>query len=137
MAQNFHPLNVLVVDDESLIRWAIARTLSAAGHRVIEAGDGASAMAALSQGAPDVVLLDNRLPDARGLSLLGWIRRMAPTSAVVMMTADQSPELVAQAEALGAARVMQKPFDMADVEPALIDAQTGGPGGDPGRRRAH
>ena len=115
---------VLVVDDEFLIRWAIARTLSDAGHRVAEAADGAAAIQLLSEGAvPDVVLLDCRLPDTHGLSLLAWIRRLCPGTAVVMMTADASPETVVRAKALGAQGVMLKPFDMGGVADALTHAR--------------
>ena len=116
-------LDVLVVDDEVLIRWAISRTLAAAGHRVREAADAASAMAALQDGQrrPDVVLLDYRLPDTRGFDLLAAVRRVAPDSAVVMMSADPPPSM-STALAMGASSVMQKPFDMAEIEPALADA---------------
>jgi DNA-binding NtrC family response regulator len=117
------PLDVLVVDDELLIRWAISRTLAAAGHHVREASDGASAIAALESGdpLPDAVLLDYRLPDTRGLDLLAAVRRLSPASTVVMMSADASA-CTAEALALGASSVMQKPFDMEDLEPALAGA---------------
>jgi two-component system, NtrC family, response regulator AtoC len=113
-------LNVLVVDDERLIRWSVAETLAAAGHSVIQAGDGRSAIDALRTTPDvDVVLLDYRLPDSDGLALLGNIRRTAPDAAVVMMTAHVTPEMVAGALALGARQVIDKPFDMADLD-ALV-----------------
>jgi DNA-binding NtrC family response regulator len=116
------PLDILIVEDEFLIRWAISSTLMAAGHRVTEASDAASAVAILRTGpAPDVVLLDYRLPDTSGLSLLADVRALAPNSAVVMMTADQTAEMRRAAD-LGVMRVIEKPFDMSDVEPALIHA---------------
>ena len=125
MADAERPLTVLVVDDEPLIRWAIARTLTSAGYCVIEAPDGTSAIQALAQRpAPDMVLLDYRLPDFFGLSLLAWIRRMSPHTAVVMMSADLTPEMVNKATELGAYRVMPKPFDMSDIEPVLRNAHS-------------
>jgi DNA-binding NtrC family response regulator len=113
-------LHVLVVDDELLIRWSVAETLAAAGHSVIQAGDGRSAIDALKT-APDidVVLLDYRLPDSDDLALLRNIRRTAPDAAVVMMTAHGTPEMVEDALALGARQVIAKPFDMHDLE-ALV-----------------
>ena len=113
-------LHVLVVDDELLIRWSVAETLAGAGHSVIQAGDGRSAIDAL-KATPhiDVVLLDYRLPDSDDLVLLGIIRRTAPDAAVVMMTAHGTSEMVQGALALGARQVIDKPFDMHDLE-ALV-----------------
>lgn len=110
-------LHVLVVDDELLIRWSVAETLSAAGHSVAQASDGRAAIAVL-KAMPDidVVLLDYRLPDSDDLVLLGNIRRVVPDAAVVMMAAHGTTEMVEGALALGAQRVITKPFDMQDLE---------------------
>ncbi len=120
-----HSLTVLLVDDESLVRWAISRTLARAGHVVLEAADAASALDTLRHAvaSPDVVLLDQRLPDARGFDLLSKIRAVSPASAIVMMTADGTPDDEAAAIRMGVSAVMQKPFDMRDVEPALLRAR--------------
>jgi DNA-binding NtrC family response regulator len=110
-------LRVLVVDDEFLIRWSIAETLGAAGHEVTEAPDAASALAALEETPdPDVVLMDFRLPDSNDLGVLAKIRRLAPATAVVMMTAVGTPEVTAGALQLGACKVLSKPFNMHDLE---------------------
>ena len=110
-------MRVLVVDDEFLIRWSIAETLGAAGHEVTEAPDAASALAALEETPdPDVVLLDLRLPDSNDLGVLAKIRRLAPATAVVMMTAVGTPEVTAGALQLGACKVLSKPFNMHDLE---------------------
>jgi DNA-binding NtrC family response regulator len=121
---NSPALDVLVVDDESLIRWAVVSTLTTAGHRVREAADAAAAIAALTAGGPtpDAVLLDYRLPDTRGLDLLIRIRRLAPDTVIVMMSADQTPEMRAEALARGAAAVLQKPFDMGEIETLMSRA---------------
>ncbi len=117
------PLDILVVDDELLIRWAVSRTLGALGHHVHEAADAASAVALLCAGArPDVVLLDYRLPGAHGLDLLSTIRSLSPASAIVMMSADRTPETDTEAIERGAYTVMQKPFDMGAIEQALVGA---------------
>jgi two-component system, OmpR family, KDP operon response regulator KdpE len=110
-------LHVLVVDDESLIRWSVTETLAAAGHSVVQAGDGRSAIDALKTMCDvDVVLLDYRLPDSDDLALLRIIRRTAPAAAVVVMTAHGTTEMVEGALALGAQSVVTKPFDMHDLE---------------------
>ena len=108
---------ILVVDDEPLIRWCIAETLGGAGYAITEAQDGASALRALAgMPEPHVILLDLRLPDSRDLGLLKEIRSIAPAAAVIMMTAFGTPEVTAAALELGERAVLTKPFDMHDRE---------------------
>jgi DNA-binding NtrC family response regulator len=117
-------LRVLVVDDEALIRWSLSEVLRVNGHTVVEAASATDARAATDQSAPafDVILLDYRLPDSNDLKLLEEIRRRMPGSAVVLMTAYGSPEVVKNAMELGAYRVVDKPFDMNDVQPMVHGA---------------
>jgi len=117
-------LRVLVVDDESLIRWSIAETLADAGHTVIEAEDGAAAVQALTAPAErvDAVVLDYRLPDSNDLTLLANIRRLSPDSPVILMTAYGTPEVTEGALDLGVYRVMSKPFEMHDLKDLLLEA---------------
>lgn len=124
MVNHTSPLRVLVVEDEPLIRWSIAETLVRMGHTVIEADDAESAVRVLGEmpEPADVVLLDYRLPDSNDLNLLATIRRLAPGSAVVMMTAYGTPDVTRGALELGAYGVVDKPFDMHDLEPILLDA---------------
>jgi len=60
---------ILVVDDEALIRWSLAERLTAEGYRVVEAATVAEALAKAEEGV-DLTLLDYRLPDGEGLSVL-------------------------------------------------------------------
>ena len=114
-------LRVLIVDDEPLIRWSLSETLTESGHAVVEAGDGESALHALNGGAPfDVILLDYRLPDSNDLRLLRKIRRVAPYSAVIMMTAHGTPEVVEAALDLGVQRVVPKPFEVHDIAELVL-----------------
>ena len=119
-----HGLCVLVVEDESLIRWSIAETLAQSGHSVVEAGSASAAVQALRDAATpiDVVVLDYRLPDSDDLELLANIRRMSPDSAVLMMTAFGAPDVTQGAIDLGAHRVLNKPFDMLGLEKVVLEA---------------
>ena len=121
---------VLVVDDEALIRWSIVETLSRAGHVVIEAGDAATALRGLTEKREpiDVVLLDYRLPDSNGLDLVTTIRQRSPGSAVVLMTAYGTPEVIARALDMGVHRVLNKPFNMDDLASVVLDACHAGQG---------
>jgi two-component system NtrC family response regulator len=110
-------VGVLIVDDESLIRWSLAETLIDHDYTVMEAGDGKQALAVLKN-PPEpvqVVMLDYRLPDTNGLQLLAAIRGLSPASRVVMMTAYGTAEVVAEAMRLGAVCVVTKPIEMHDV----------------------
>jgi DNA-binding NtrC family response regulator len=113
------PFRVLVVEDESLMRWSVAQALTGRGHTVVEAADGAAAMRLLEETPADVVLLDYRLPDFDDFALLRDIRRLAPATPVVLMTAFGTPELSDRARALGASDVLQKPFDVFRVDGVL------------------
>jgi DNA-binding NtrC family response regulator len=121
------PLRVLVVDDEALIRWSIGESLAREGHRVLEASSAQAALDLInSESEPiDVVLLDLRLPDSRDLGLLGRIRQLSPGTAIVLMTAYGTPDLVEHARALGACAVIGKPFDMFALDALVRDAHGG------------
>jgi DNA-binding NtrC family response regulator len=112
---------ILVVDDEPLIRWAVAETLAERGYEVSEADDAASAMRACPPGsqAADVVLLDLRLPDCDDLRVLSAIRRLSPHTPVILMTACGSPELFMEARRLGAFAIIDKPFEMGGLQPLV------------------
>jgi DNA-binding NtrC family response regulator len=86
---------------------------------------------------PDVVLLDDRLPGAMGFDLLSTIRTQSPASAVVMMSADQTTDTIAEAMRQGAFTVMQKPFDMKAIEPAVLIASQARHPAPQGRRSIH
>lgn len=117
MQKKSSALRVLIVDDEPLIRWSLAETLTDGGYEVIEAADGRSAIQALSDArfAIDVIFLDFRLPDSNDLALLSTLRRLSPTSQVILMTAYGTPEVTRGAQELGAFQVVNKPFEMNDL----------------------
>jgi two-component system, NtrC family, response regulator AtoC len=119
-----HTPHVLVVDDERLIRWSVAETLSSRGMKVTQAWDGATTLKVLETEPPfDVIVLDLRLPDVDDLSLLEKIRERSPSTAVVVMTAFGSPEVKERALAIGARQLINKPFEMGDMAAAVEGAR--------------
>lgn len=118
------PLTVLVVDDESLIRWSVAEVLSAHGYTVLEAEDARGALRTLDErrGMIDVVLLDYHLPDSSDLGLLRRVHDCAPEVAVVMLTGLTSDAWVAQALAHGAEDILSKPFTLGLLPDVLARA---------------
>ena len=123
-AKNPALAHVLVVDDEPLIRWSLAETLTDRGHTVTEAGDGKEALRVVTDSAnrPNVVLLDYRLPDSNDLSLFAAIKRELPEVPIILMTAYGSPEITAGALSLGAYRVVSKPFEVQDLVTLIQEA---------------
>lgn len=116
--------NVIVADDEALLRWALAQRLTRDGHVVTEAADGAAALAALGVvQPPTVVVLDVKLPDMPGLVVLAEIRRRRPDVAVVMMTAYWASEALAEARRLGVRDLLAKPLDLDRVAAAVRAAK--------------
>ena len=104
---------VLVVDDEPLIRWSVVESLCDDGLNVEEAPDASTALRMITTAAKpfDVIVLDLRLPDMHDLSLLGTLRQLLPGAMLILMTAFGTPEIIAEAEGLGAA-VISKPFEL-------------------------
>ena len=109
------PSPVMVVDDSQMVRKQVARTLIAAGFTVIEAKDGADALAQLStlDPGPSLIVLDVNMPNMGGIEFLQNLRRRGPEfvmPAVVMLTTEGEPRLMQEAKGLGAKGWIVKPF---------------------------
>src|SRR5215831_4979788 len=105
---------ILVVDDEPLIRYALNDRLVADGYRVVEAGTAADAIAKSAEGV-DLVLLDYKLPDGDGLSVLKRIRERDPDALVILLTAHSSVEIAVEAMKQGAYHYANKPFNLDEI----------------------
>lgn len=129
MPNSPRPLRVLIVDDEALIRWSLAETLEARGHTVMEAADAETTRRMVREASPppDVVLLDYRLPDSDDLGLLAAIRRDAVDAQVILMTAYGTTDIVNGALALGAYRVVGKPFEVGELADLVSEAHAARP----------
>jgi DNA-binding NtrC family response regulator len=123
MAKNPSIVRVLVVDDEPLIRWSLGEALRDAGYHVEEAADGQTACERVAQGTPfDVVLLDFRLPDSNDLRLFSTLRQLTPAARIVLMTAYGTADVISDALARGAFRVLSKPFEIEHVASLVSEA---------------
>ena len=104
---------VLIVDDEPLVRWSLRDRLTAEGYQVLEAETAAEALA--KQDDVDLVLLDYRLPDADGLSVLQRIKATHPDTLVIVLTALASVETAVAAMKHGAYHYANKPFNLDEI----------------------
>jgi two-component system, NtrC family, response regulator AtoC len=105
---------ILVVDDEPLIRWSLAERLTQEGYRVVEAADGRETLDHLRDPV-DLVLLDYRLPDTDGLTLLKQIKAHDPDTLVILLTAYASIETAVEVMKQGAYHYANKPFDLDEI----------------------
>jgi CheY-like chemotaxis protein len=123
-AMGKYPLRVLVVDDERLIRWAVAESLSELGMDVEQVGDAASALHAVTTpgNSFQVVVMDLRLPDMSDLSLLATLRQLLPDARLILMTAFGTPDIATEAALLGAA-VINKPFELHELSRLVVDGR--------------
>ncbi|MDX6469286.1 MAG: two-component system, OmpR family, response regulator [Gaiellaceae bacterium] len=106
---------VLVVDDEANIAELVATALRYEGFDVRTAGDGASALAAVRDQAPDLVVLDVMLPDADGFELQARIRADGQQVPVLFLTARDAVEDRVRGLTLGADDYMTKPFSLEEL----------------------
>jgi len=103
---------ILVVDDEHLIRWSLEQQLRREGYTVLQAETGDGALKVAQAEAPDLVLLDIRLPDMDGIAVLERLRAGDPDVVVIMITAHGGVESAVKAMKLGAHDYVVKPFEM-------------------------
>ena len=105
---------VLVVDDEPLIRWSLKDRLSRDGYHVIEADTVESAIERHAEGV-DLVLLDYKLPDGDGLTVLKTIKAADADTVVIMLTAFSTVDTAVEAMKQGAYHYANKPFDLDEI----------------------
>ena len=110
---------VLIIDDERNVRQFLSEALEAEGYLVRSSGTARSGLSLAHEIHPDVVLLDQNLPDAAGLDILPGLRQVASNPAVVVITAYAAYPQAVEAIKSGASHYLSKPFDFSDLLQAL------------------
>ena len=114
--------NILIVDDEEVVRLSHLRSLESADCNAQAVEDGKQALSVMEEHLIDVVLLDLRMPDLDGMDVLKTIKQRWPDSEVVVITGYPSIETAKQAVRLGAFNYLTKPLGPNEVLKAANDA---------------
>jgi two-component system chemotaxis response regulator CheY len=126
------PISALIVDDSSVMRKIVERSLRQAGieiTKVIEAGNGAEALSALQESKVDLILCDINMPVMDGLEFVKALAGVenAKGVPVVMITTEGSEAHVVQALSAGARGYIRKPFTPEQVKEQVIPILAGKP----------
>ncbi|MDO8319510.1 response regulator [Rhodoferax sp.] len=107
--------NILVVDDEEVVRLSYARSLASEHCKVEMVSNGQDALQVMGQRPFDVVLLDLLMPGMNGMTVLSTIKRRWPESEVIIITGYPALETAKEAVSLGAYDYLAKPAGPDDV----------------------
>jgi DNA-binding NtrC family response regulator len=117
---------VLIVDDEESIVWSLRKVVESMGLEVVSAPSAERALEMAKDRAPQIILLDVKLPGMDGLRALEEFGRLAPAAKIIVMTAHGTLDTAVRSLKLGALEYLPKPFDVEHVrgliELALRDA---------------
>ena len=116
--------DILVIEDDPILREALTDWLQAAGYGVRSAADGSAGLAAVKSTVPAVVVTDIHMPGTNGAAIISELKRYYPQVAVIAISGlfNSGHGLDAEAAlALGAARALAKPFKRADLLRAMAE----------------
>jgi len=116
---------LLLLDDDGALRGRLARALEARGFDIIQVESVSDALTAVSARAPAFAVLDMRLQDGSGLSVVDALRLSRPNARIIMLTGYGNIATAVAAVKAGAVDYLSKPADADDVVNALLAAETG------------
>jgi PAS domain S-box-containing protein len=117
------PVKILAIDDEPVIRDSIASYLEDSGFNVLQAGDGKEGLSLFREQAPDLILLDLRMPEMDGLAFLETLQQEASDTPVIVVSGTGVLQDAIEALRAGAHDFVTKPIlDMAVLEHAIQNA---------------
>ena len=114
--------DILMVEDDVLVRVGLSRVLTEAGYRTRGAGSLAQALEQVASAEPELVVLDIGLPDGDGLACAARLREAGFEGPLVFLTADDEAATVSRAIGLRAAAYLVKPVSGAQLIPAVQTA---------------
>ncbi len=115
-------MRVLIVDDEKNMRWVLSQALEADGFEIAQATNGKEALEAVGEQAPDIMVLDHRMPAPDGMEVLRRVRANGHTFPIIMLTAHGNVQTAVEAMKAGANEYLTKPFDLEELKLAIDKA---------------
>ncbi|WP_042463626.1 response regulator [Neobacillus dielmonensis] len=110
---------ILIVDDQFGIRILLNEVFSKEGYQTFQAANGIQALDIVNKHAPDLVLLDMKIPGMDGIEILKRMKVIDPDIRVIIMTAYGELDMIQEAKNLGAITHFAKPFDIDDIRAAV------------------
>lgn len=107
--------NILVIEDEYVQRTLLTDLLAKEAYKVFSAENGAAAMELFKNEVVDIILVDYRLPDTDGVTLIKYFKEINPEVEIIMITAFGSIENAVKALKAGASEYLTKPIDLDDL----------------------
>jgi DNA-binding response OmpR family regulator len=111
-------MKILVIDDDYLVRYTLARILQSQGYEVVTAADGESGMTVFRSAAPDLVITDIIMPEQEGIQTIRQMRRERPDAKIIAISGGSrfgDLDVLEIAIKLGADDAISKPFDAAEL----------------------
>jgi CheY-like chemotaxis protein len=115
------PPQILLVEDEPLIRMMAAEMLELLGYGVVEAGNGAEALAGIAAEALDGVLIDLGLPDQPGEQVIRQIHELKPQLPIIVCTGADTRAAGQRLADCGVIGFLEKPYYLKDLERVMAD----------------
>jgi DNA-binding NtrC family response regulator len=110
---------ILVIDDEQGIRNLLDTLLSRKGYAVVLADGGRKGLELFRRERPDVVVLDLKMPEMDGVTVLQQVRGLNPGQPVIVLTGAGTPEMEQRVRALGVNEFVEKEFSLHRLGDAL------------------
>lgn len=104
--------DVLIVDDQDMVRRTLRMALESEGLTVSEAADGEQALLIYNRAPTDVVVIDIVMPNKEGIETIFELRRLSSAVKIIAMSGRDTAEFLEMAKKLGADHVLHKPFEM-------------------------
>jgi len=120
------PLNILIVDDEEIVRQTLTAMMGHLGHKTKCVNDGVTGKEALKGKNYDAAFLDLRMPGLDGMSLLKWSRRQQLGVPIIIMTGHGTKDSQAEALQSGAFAFLYKPFSLMKIKQLVEKVQDAG-----------
>jgi CheY-like chemotaxis protein len=118
------PPDILIIEDDAIMREALAEWLQASGYRVRMAADGSAGLAAVNLAIPALVVTDIHMPGTSGATVIAELKHGYPQVPIIAISGLFNSGHGIDAEgavALGAARALTKPFKRAELLRAVTD----------------